>query len=537
MRIGEVCKSIAVIIDDDICLLVVCLVVASLALTVFIRSESQFFSSQIFCEVDGAVVRKQWALYYSYWSTEATCLNAALDQPQLKVSTLLSFDCQRHHFNALFHLFTRVVDVRYFRGEPEWAWLSDRAEPRTLLDIAQELNGNIEKICEHRLTPVETVRLSRGIMGLKRAAVASWRSKVWEMTPAEASELKMEVWKAAPRLATLYADAGKHGDGVADLNSLIAEVAPERSSKNRELDIIYADMLFMLGVLRRTLKNMEDALESFQECLNVRVLALGKEHESTMACTQAVAMLLAKMGRHDQAKPLLQQAIKMKGGMESGGEVTIDLVDLLHSLADAYVASGQYDAAEDTYKRVLTMRRQLLGGSDDDEAVTAVLTSLGQLLYDQDKFDDALVQFLRALKITQSIFGDSHISASQEMNSIANIYVLQGKYDDAKDYYEQVLNLMIDEWGEDHPDVASAFANCARVSMAQEKYEDARKQMERVVEIRREAYGDTHPKTQAALADLEEATRLEQSHTKQNRRGSGFMGMMFSRGNGNGNAK
>ena len=88
-----------------------------------------------------------------------------------------------------------------------------------------------------------------------------------------------------------------------------------------------------------------------------------------------------------------------------------------------------------------------------------------------------------------------HPDVAASYNNIANIYDDQGKYEDALVQYQKALEIQTRVFGSDHPDVADSKENIGLVFQKMTKKSEARQMFTEAAGIRRKVFGADHPLT------------------------------------------
>ena len=120
---------------------------------------------------------------------------------------------------------------------------------------------------------------------------------------------------------------------------------------DQELNVRQSAAAFYgLGEIAEERVNWRDALEHYQR-------AYGQD--PTLEHQQAYARLCWRMGRWDEAFPLLKDILE-KVGAESGKE-GLEYVSALNNFATIYEHTGRFDEAEPLYDQALAIHRRVLG--------------------------------------------------------------------------------------------------------------------------------------------------------------------------------
>ena len=193
-----------------------------------------------------------------------------------------------------------------------------------------------------------------------------------------------------------------------------------------------------------------------------------------------------------------------------------------------------YAKATAELTRSYEMREQALDKAREE--MIAVALSLGQSLYGQGNYREAIVRFQtanafkpddsiilnwlglslhvagqyleaepllkRALETREKALGKDHPSTATSLNNLAGLYDSQGKYAEAEPLYKRALETREKTLGKDHPDTAASLNNLADLYRAQGKYAEAEPLYKRALDIHEKALGKDHPSTATSLNNL-----------------------------------
>ena len=124
-----------------------------------------------------------------------------------------------------------------------------------------------------------------------------------------------------------------------------------------------------------------------------------------------------------------------------------------------YVA--QYDKALEYYQKALEIRKQVLGESHPDVALS--YNNIGVVYDAQGYYDRALEYHQQSLEIRKQVLGESHPDVALSYNNIGVVYYAQGDYDRALEYYQKSLEITLKIFGKNHPYVALLYTNIGSV--------------------------------------------------------------------------
>jgi tetratricopeptide (TPR) repeat protein len=123
-------------------------------------------------------------------------------------------------------------------------------------------------------------------------------------------------------------------------------------------------------------------------------------------------------------------------------------------------------------------------------------------LYQQGKYNEAILLAEQALAIRKQQLGDNHPLTAQSLNNLALLYRVQGRYSEAEPLYKQALAIRKQQLGDNHPDTAASLNNLAALYQSQGRYSEAEPLYKQALAIRKQQLGDNHPNTAASLNNL-----------------------------------
>ena len=123
-------------------------------------------------------------------------------------------------------------------------------------------------------------------------------------------------------------------------------------------------------------------------------------------------------------------------------------------------------------------------------------------LYQQGKYNEAILLAEQALAIRKQQLGDNHPLTAQSLNNLAVLYESQGRYSEAEPLYKQALAIWKQQLGDNHPDTATSLNNLAGLYESQGRYSEAEPLYNRSLAIIKQQLGDNHPNTATSLNNL-----------------------------------
>ncbi|KAF2804274.1 TPR-like protein [Mytilinidion resinicola] len=130
--------------------------------------------------------------------------------------------------------------------------------------------------------------------------------------------------------------------------------------------------------------------------------------------------------------------------------------------------------------------------SDERHALPALLTSLGESLYQQSKYEEAHEVFERALKDSRETVGTSHSRTLNCLRNLAVNHIARGNYQTAEDLQLRVVEAKVRTLGAEHPETLVAKSDLGRVFHAHEKYAESEKMQRDVSKLLTSTLGAAH---------------------------------------------
>ena len=201
--------------------------------------------------------------------------------------------------------------------------------------------------------------------------------------------------------------------------------------------------LVNLSVALGKLERFDEAEGLLRQALEIAPEELASEP------LENLAVLLSRRNEMDEAEEVLRRAL----------EIAPDDLSVLRNLAKLHQAKEQPEAALRAYDRLVELR-----GGD-----VAVHTERGQLLFELERYDEALTAWQQALaQAAPSAALSLHVSMGLAEWSKS------GAADAAAPHYERALAIA--------PDHAATLGDLASLRIAQERFDDAAALFERAIE-------------------------------------------------------
>lgn len=194
------------------------------------------------------------------------------------------------------------------------------------------------------------------------------------------------------------------------------------------------------------------------QALRERLLPLRPADDPGLTkATNNLAIALARLGRMDEARPLLEVLAEMR--MEALGQEHPDTLSTLANLAAVRAIQGEMQSALELQQSLLAINRRRLG--DQHPITLGDLNNVGSTLFRLDRLDEALPLLEEALASRQRVLGSSHPQTLRSMNNLASLYIRMGRTESALALQRETVALRRGTLGLDHPDTLRAAQSLA----------------------------------------------------------------------------
>ncbi|MEM9455218.1 MAG: serine/threonine-protein kinase [Myxococcota bacterium] len=206
--------------------------------------------------------------------------------------------------------------------------------------------------------------------------------------------------------------------------------------------------LYNVGVVYFYWGRPEHAAESFEQAADMILRAAGERHPFYAQSLGAWGDCLRLLGRLDEARRHLERAVALLE--ELGVSKAPSMAEALVALGDVLVAQQELFAADDCYRRALSIHERA-GGERDR---MAILDRMGRLALTQGRADLAQRHFLRALEQGREALGEDDPWLAPALRGLGKVSFRHGAYRKAQVLLRRALGLLERQWGMDDPRVA-----------------------------------------------------------------------------------
>jgi tetratricopeptide (TPR) repeat protein len=184
----------------------------------------------------------------------------------------------------------------------------------------------------------------------------------------------------------------------------------------------------------------------------------------------------------------------------SESTITGDYSDFWGTLGLILNQTGKFEDAIECYKLTLTLAKQVFG--ERHERVAIYLNNLGEVYRELGKFNKAIDYYEKAYSIFQDLFRTEHPYIATTLSNLGLVYKKLGEYDKAIELYKKALATFKETHRERHPHTAQIINNLGSAYESLGEIQRAIAFYDKALKIDREHYGELHPNVAIHLNNL-----------------------------------
>ncbi|TVQ29734.1 MAG: tetratricopeptide repeat protein, partial [Wenzhouxiangella sp.] len=249
--------------------------------------------------------------------------------------------------------------------------------------------------------------------------------------------------------------------------------------------LVQITLLHALSTVLQNIGEYEDALRLSEQALEKTLMLPDATPNQLAEAWLSMAIRLDYLNRYQEASEAYLQALRHA---PAGDSLRIRT---LANLGITLTNLSQHARAEAVFREGIEEARQLDEGF---ERMDLLYNSLGRLLWQMGRIDEALGHFQQALalRLADPDIGPGHPSTTSAQGNIAAAYMALGDLDQAYTGYREALAARRQALGPSHPDVARLLHMIGTVSWRRGDTDNAEAYWKEALEIRLNAYGPEH---------------------------------------------
>lgn len=264
-----------------------------------------------------------------------------------------------------------------------------------------------------------------------------------------------------------------------------------------------AKATFSLGVMAIDRKDFAAAQLLIREAIQLQ--------PSHPGYRQAAAGLAFNMGEFVEAEMYLMQSLELTQAELARDDIRI--VMLMDDLGTIYLAQQQYEQAERTWRKSLSMREQILG--DRHPSIAPRLKDLARLVMHDKRFDETEQLLKRMVDILQADAGSDRTDVATAQHILADFYVNQQRMNEADVLYRIVLTELKAAPAQQRLQIAAELYELGNEYLSQLRLEEARSQFELVLGLLEGDFENGHPYVSGAKTALNKLKVEREKHDEE----------------------
>jgi non-specific serine/threonine protein kinase/serine/threonine-protein kinase len=233
----------------------------------------------------------------------------------------------------------------------------------------------------------------------------------------------------------------------------------------------------------------EEALASLQR-LRERLLRSRRADDPALTkTTNNLAISLARLGRFQQARPLLEELLPLRVAVL--GPEHADTLSTMTNLAVIRAMDGELEQALTLQEQLVTINRRRLG--DLHPITLNDINNLGSTLFRLKRYEAAQPLLEEGLRSRRKVLGPTHPQTLRSMNNLASLLNLTGNTPAAVKLQRETVEARQQSLGPDHPDSLGAALGLATMLRDAGELEPAALAVQDVLARRRTQLPANHP--------------------------------------------
>jgi tetratricopeptide (TPR) repeat protein/tRNA A-37 threonylcarbamoyl transferase component Bud32 len=271
----------------------------------------------------------------------------------------------------------------------------------------------------------------------------------------------------------------------------------DASGFSTELALEHASQLSDVGEEFSDLGLFEESIELLEESLEIQQQQLGQDDPVLAPSMVQLSLSLERLGRWDEAIKWLDRVGAIHDRHPESDRFTV--ANAVRGRGLVLKGMAEYEKAEAAFRQAYVMAVDAFG--EDDPRVAIFCRSLGDLLHDLGKTEEALGYLEVALRFAENDPGERQIDLFEACLGKARLHDQMGEYDRAIAYFERAVNIATQEFGPDDRLVGMSLFGLGNAYKRQDDYARASAAVKRGLSIFEAFYPPGHYEIGAGLGN------------------------------------
>ncbi|MCC6319977.1 MAG: serine/threonine protein kinase [Phycisphaerales bacterium] len=269
-----------------------------------------------------------------------------------------------------------------------------------------------------------------------------------------------------------------------------------------------ADALRMKAANMQALGHSKEAEPVCRDALARNTRLFGADSAPVADTLECLADIQIGLSLYADAEESLREALRVRGGLVAGGSAPpgrdLAVARLTSALGSSLHYQGRFDEAEREKLKSLELFGATAGpGGGEGTAYTAqVLTDLGALYFETERFDESEKCYNRALPIMTELLGPDHLAVIIGRRSLANTVSFLGKNEQAESMLKEAIAAGERTVGASHPETLASVNSLATLYLRTKRYAQAEPLLASLYERSSKDFGENHAETLKYAANL-----------------------------------
>ena len=212
-----------------------------------------------------------------------------------------------------------------------------------------------------------------------------------------------------------------------------------------------ASVLLKMGHLYDTISNFDQSLKCFEKALEIRQNT--GDGVKAAQVYNVLGISFAKRRKFADAMDSFEQSLSLR--KVALGEWSTDVAETLHNMGNCSAKKGDLDDAKSFYDESLRIKRKNLGNAHASVAQT--LHNLGNIMSQKGSTEVAMQNYQDALSIRANILGTEHLDVAYSLHCIAKIHKKKHNIKAAQEYFNNALRIKHLHLRKNHTSIAESL--------------------------------------------------------------------------------
>lgn len=288
-----------------------------------------------------------------------------------------------------------------------------------------------------------------------------------ELDSSDASRL-LEAGRA---LHLIGVSLGTHGYVDEEIEYYLESLRFKEATPDGDDRVDYSDTLHCLGFAYDSVGRTAEALEKYDEALDIRLKLLGEDDLRVAETMHNKGAICCENGDCDEALNCLEEALRIR--REHFGDVHESCADTMQWLGNVMREWEDHEEAMMYFREALRIKKILLG--KDHEDVGNTVYNLAVVLDDLGKYDVSMGCYKEALRIRRLNYGSDDAHTADYLQCMGNVSNALEQQQEAHDYFKESIEIreqflqteVINLLGEDFDPFVVELKPCGEETQAQ----------------------------------------------------------------------